>query len=164
MLVLNTSLPTVPSLLSCLFINGTISNSPRTAMPAVRAAASAAVLTLTSINVDSPCSLQSISWITNQPGSLTLWNYFSLLLSEKPRHWRWDFWIHDWHGHHLLMRCPRFMTHHNTHTVNTPGRNFHFLIHSSTQSGATQAMPSGATVTAFGWSSILRNMLHRAQY
>lgn len=60
-------------------------------MPAVRAAASAAALTFTSINLDFPCSLQSISWITNQLGWLTLWNYFSLLLSEKPRHWRWDF-------------------------------------------------------------------------
>lgn len=103
-------------------------------MPAVRTAASAALLTLTSINLDFPRSLWSISWITNQLGWLTLWNYFSLLLSEKPRHRRWDFgFMNDWHSHHLLIRCSRFMTDHNTHTVNnTPERNSHFLLHSST--------------------------------
>lgn len=101
-------------------------------------------------------------WISPAPSSQLaglqtnrMINPLELLLFAPP--WKTmalevGFWIHDWHSQHLLIRCSRFMTDHNTHTVNsTPERNFHFLIHSSTQSVAMQAapaMPSGATVTA----------------
>lgn len=108
-------------LVSCLFINGTIHNSPKTPMTTVRKQASAGILLLnfTSINLDFSHSLLPISLTTNWLGGSALWNYFSLLVSEKTRDWRWDVGLMIDAAIIYSSDVPYlWWTDHNTYTVN----------------------------------------------